>query len=453
MNLQLHLLTRIILVALISLLLVASFLLYQSHHLAEQNTQKITESLAKQLESQLLLINAGLGRTYPFPDFETWKQTHNQPGVCLTYASTDGKLTRSLCIGSKPSDIEWPRIFDNGYRHIFKPGSPSKSLIAINGLTLGSLMITPNAELEIAEAWNKILSLMALSSVTVFTVCLLVYWNISRALRPAKIIVAGIVDMESGQLDCRLPIFELNEWQRISAAINHFVDSQQQLLTERQKLLLKLINLQEEERRNLARELHDEFGQCLAAINAVTASIKETAKQQSPGLLTDTDHILRITQHMMNSVRDMLGRLRPVDFDEFGLSTSLNRLIASWKAHSGSWVRYHLKINGDCSLLTDTQAITLFRIVQECLTNISKHAAAANVDITLNIRSESAILTVKDDGIAKTLPFADTAGIGIMGIRERVTALQGELRMSIADPQGLIIEVCLPMITFDESDS
>ncbi|MDP2180463.1 histidine kinase [Methylicorpusculum sp.] len=335
MNLQRHLLTRIAMVALACLLVIAAFVLYQSHCVAKQTTGQMAESLGKQLESQLLLINAGLGQTNPFPDLEPWKQSDNQPGICLSYTPADGSLPRSLCNGSKLSRAKWPTLFETGYRQIFNPGLPAIRPIALNDRFFGSLIITPSAELEIAEAWNKMLSLMTLSSVTVLAVCLLVYWSISRILKPAKTIVASIKEMESGRLDCRLPAFELNEWQRIAAAINQLADSQQQLLDERQKLVLKLINLQEDERRYLARELHDEFGQCLAAINAVNASIKQTALQQCPSLIAETDHISRITTHMLDNVRDLLGRLRPAEFEELGLAASLNSLVAGWNVRSG----------------------------------------------------------------------------------------------------------------------
>lgn len=445
MNIHRHLLTRIALVALVCLLAIAAFVLYQSHCVVKQTTEQMAESLGKQLELQLLLINAGLGRTNPFPDFEPWKQSGNQPGICLSYTPADGSLPRSLCNGSKLSQATWPTFFETGYQQIFNPGLPAIRPIALNGSVYGSLTITPSAELEIAEAWHTMLNLMTLSSVTVFAVCLLVYWSISRVLKPVKTIVAGIKEMESGHLDCRLPAFELKEWQHIAVAINQLANSQQQLLNERQKLVLKLINIQEDERRYLARELHDEFGQCLAAINAVVASIKQTALQQCPALVAETDHINRITTHMLENVHDLQGHLRPAEFEELGLAASLNSLVAGWNARSGDKTRLQLDISGDCSSLAEVQAMTLFRITQECLTNIAKHATASNVSISLIISVESAILTVTDNGVAKTLPFADSTGIGLLGIRERVTALQGRLQLAIANPHGLIVEVRLPL--------
>lgn len=444
MNLQRHLLTQITGVGLVCLLVFAAYVLYQSNYDAKQNTGRIAESLGKQLESQLLLISAGLGQTNPFPDFEPWKQSANQPGICLSYAPVNGSLPRNLCNGSKFSQADWPTLFEKTYRKLFEPGLPSVRPITVNGKVYGTLTVKLSTELVIAEAWHKLLSLMSLSSITVFAVCLLVYCRISRALKPAKIIVAGIKDMESGDRDCRLPVFELNEWQHIAAAINQLAFSQQLLLDERQKLVVKLVDIQEDERRYLARELHDEFGQCLAAINAVAASIKQTAAQDCPALVNETERISRITNHMLENVRDLLGRLRPAEFDELGLDASLNRLIAGWNARSGDKTRFQLNISGDCSLLAEGTAMTLFRITQECLTNIAKHANASNVSINLTIGLESTLLTIADDGVATALPFPDSGGIGLLGIRERVTALQGQLHLAIANPHGLIVDVRLP---------
>lgn len=445
MNLQLHLLIRIALVAVFSLLVIAWLLLYQNHLQAEQNSRQLADSVSKQLESQLLLRVAGIGRANAFPDFEFWKQSGNQPGICLTYMPTDQAMPRSLCNGIKLAGADWPAAFEVAYRWTFKPGVPAMRPVTVQGRNYGSLTVMPSAELEIAEAWNKTSALMALSGVTVSGVCLLVYLTIRRALKPAQTLIAGLAELESGQLAYRLPSFELTEWQRIAAAINRLAASQQQLLDERQTLLVKLITLQEQERRILARELHDEFGQCLAAINAVASSIKQTAAALSPDLVDDADHISRITLHMLAGVRSMLGRLRPAEFDELGLAVSLNSLITGWNGSSGGKTSYRLNVVGDCGCLSESQALTLFRIAQECLTNIAKHAAATCVNVTLQIDHDTALLTVADDGIAAALPFAPSHGIGLLGIRERVAALDGQLKLAIVEPHGLMVEVSLPI--------
>ena len=445
MNLQLFLLSRIVVVALLCWLVIAATVLYQSHQQALQVTLQMAESLGKQLESQLLLINAGLGQANPFPDFELWKQSGSQPGVCVTYKSADAGLSRSFCNGAKFGVADWPQVFAQGYCWIFNPGWQADRLITLQNREYGSITVTPNADREIAEAWYKTRSLMKLSTVTVLAVCLLVYLSISRALRPAKTIVAGLVEIETVNPAYRLPTFELNEWRHIAAAINQLTGSQQQLLTERQKMVVKLINLQEDERRFMARELHDEFGQCLAAINAVASSIQYTAAQQCPELVDEAKQISRITEHMLSGVRHMLGRLRPVEFDELGLAASLDNLVSNWNTLGSGKTYYQLSIRGDCELLPESQAVTIFRIAQECLTNIAKHAAATRVSINMSINEQMVNLKIKDDGIAAQLPFTNSDGIGLLGIRERVTALKGQLRLSIAEPNGLCVEAWLPI--------
>ncbi|MGR9115612.1 MAG: histidine kinase [Gammaproteobacteria bacterium] len=445
MNLQFHMLSRIVVVALACLVVTSAFVLHRSDRQARQQTQDTAGSLSQQLELQLLRIQAGFGQARQFPDFTLWKQTGSVPGICVRFDSADRVATHSLCNGATPSDQEWPAIFEIVYRRLFSPGLKVTRPIALNNRVFGSLTVTPSAEMNIALAWNDIRDLTGLSAITVLAVCALVYLSINRALRPAGIIVEGLEQIEKGHLAYRLPTFDLLEWQRTSAAINQLAASQQRLLEDRQKLAIKLMKLQEEERRYLVRELHDEFGQCLAAITAVAASVAQTAEKKCPVLVDEAEQIGRISQHMMDSVRGLLRRLRPAELDELGLAASLNNLVSTWNAHSGGKTRFHLGIVGDSALLAGPVAITLYRIVQECLTNIAKHSAAANAQVMLATNADGVKLTVQDDGIANELPFADGPGIGLLGIRERVNALQGRLALSIAEPQGLIVNVAVPV--------
>lgn len=272
----------------------------------------------------------------------------------------------------------------------------------------------------------------------------------SRALHPAQVIVAGLEKMEKDELSFRLPTFELEEWQRTGKAINQLAASLEQLLSERKKLALKLMNIQEEERRYLARELHDEFGQCLAAINAVAASISQTAENECPELVPEGKKISGIVHHMMESLRGLLLRLRPSDIDELSLTASLKSLVAGWNASSGGKTHYNLAVHGDLDRLPEPIPVTIFRIVQECLTNVSKHSFANNAKVTLRTVSENSSITtieliIEDDGKATNLPFEDSPGIGLLGIRERVTALGGRLTLKTGNPCGLAVHVRLPV--------
>ena len=135
------------------------------------------------------------------------------------------------------------------------------------------------------------------------------------------------------------------------------------------------------------------------------------------------------------------------ELDELGLAISLNSLVSGWNARSGGKSHYQLNILGDCVLLPEPLTITLFRITQECLTNIAKHSTAQNAKITLAITENAVTLTVEDDGSATELPFTETSGIGLLGIRERITALGGQLTLAIVQPHGLKVEAWLPIIS------
>lgn len=445
MNLKLHLLSRIILIGFACLIATTTWMLYQADREFRHEARSKADSIGRQLEVQLLRINAGFDHTARFPDLGLWQQMGAISGACVWFMPADGDQVRSVCSGGNTSVQSGPDWFENIYRWAFKPGFETMRQVAFRDHVYGAVVVAPSAEVEIASAWQQLRGLMGLSATTVLALCLLVYVTVNRALRPAQVLVAGLESMSNGDLSTRLPAFELAEWQRTGQAINRLAASQQQLLAERRMLALKLMAVQEEERRYLARELHDEFGQCLAAINAVAASITQTAEQDCPALLPEGKHIARITGHMMDLLRGLLLRLRPMDIDELGLSAALNSLIAGWNARNGGKIHYRLAIDGDLDRLPEPVPVNIFRIVQECLTNVAKHSAAANAKVTLVVSDGFAELRVEDDGIADKLPFEDSSGIGLLGMRERVTALGGQLTLAPAQAGGLMVRAWLPL--------
>lgn len=443
MNLKLHLVSRIAAVALMCLFATVVYVLHRSEQQSRTIALNTLDSLAKQLEFQLLRNNAGYQPTSPFPDFDLWKQTSNTPGVCIRYESSDKDRARGLCKGVDVPTHSWPFGFEKAYRLLLNPDFEWRRRIAFNGHVYGMLTVSTSAEMAIAHAWDNVGNLLGLSVITILTVCLLVYLVVSRALRPAPVIVAGLRRMEQGELSYRLPDFELIEWQQTASAINQLAENQRLLLNERQKLLVMLMNVQEEERRYLARELHDELGQCLTAINAVVTSIGQTAEQHCPALMAEVRQISRFTDVMQKSVRGLLTRLRPMELESLGLAASLRSLVSRWNRLDSGKTRYQLNISGDCTQLPEPLSITLFRIIQEGINNIAKHAAATQADISLAITADDVRVIIKDNGTADVLPFADGPGIGLLGLRERVIAMNGTYTLAIAKPHGLIIDIRL----------
>jgi len=441
MRLQVHLLNRIAATGLACWLATAGLLLYRSDHQARHDARATAEAMRQQLELQLIKWGATLGLRDPFPDLQSWQPNTLGIGDCVVFGATEAAAPRQFCNGLEPETTATPPAFAWLYRTLFSAGQPVALPVSYRNRRYGTVTVIPSAQRELVAAWADVSSLTTLAALMVFSVCALVYWSVSRALAPSARIVAGLEAMRNGNLAVRLPAFELNEWRSIAGAVNQLAAVQQQLLEERQALAVKLMNLQEEERRDLARELHDEFGQCLTGINALTASITQGARDRCPDLVDEAQRIGDITQRLLAGIRGLLRRLRPAELDEVGLQSSLESLAADWNRQGRT--RYDLSIDGDCSTLPDAVTVALFRVVQECLTNIAKHAEARHARIALTVGMETAILIVADDGLATRVP--QPFGIGLLGMRERVSALHGRMALRIAEPHGLIVTIQLPL--------
>ncbi len=451
MNLKFHLLLRIILVAFFCLLSTSAYVLYQADRQTKLESQSTLDSIVKQLQMQLLRINVGLEHADKFPDLALWQETREVVGVCIHFSSADNSVTRNICRGPAWSDRQWPDIFETLYKTLFHPGLEISRPVIFKSKEQGIISLNPSVEKELSHAWESLRVLLTLSVFTIVGVCLLVYLSIRQTLRPAEDIVSGLTKMQQGDLNIRLPDFDIVEWQQTATAINELVNTQQQLLVERQHLSYKLISLQDEERRYLARELHDELGQCLAAVNALASSIAQTAAIECPALVAEAKNISRINGHVMQTVRDLLHHLRSAEIDELGLEASLNSLISEWNSVANNKIHYRLVIHADCSQLVKPLPTTLFRIIQEGLTNIAKHSGASSALVELTSKNESLLLNIEDNGRDVELPFSSTAGIGLLGIRERVHAVGGQFKLHNSPSGGLNMLISFPLLDNSKS--
>lgn len=218
-------------------------------------------------------------------------------------------------------------------------------------------------------------------------------------------------------------------------------------LAENRQLAQENVRIQEIERKHLARELHDEFGQYLNAIKLDAVSICESAGRE-PELSTNASlSIIRSVDHVHGAVSGMIGRLRPIGLDELGLVAAIEHCVDYWRQRLPD-TRLILSIRGNLEDLSESMNLTLYRLIQEGLTNISKHAKAKQAEITLE-RIESAErlselrLTVADDGSGME-PGTRTSRFGLSGMRERVEMAGGRFVLESAPGQGLRLVAHLP---------
>lgn len=221
-------------------------------------------------------------------------------------------------------------------------------------------------------------------------------------------------------------------------------------VSEQNRLLARqLISLQEQERRHLARELHDEIGQYCVAIKVDASTIERDTAGHLPRAHACALAMGQTADHLHQVVRRLLDRLRPTALDELGLQAALQVLADTWASRHG--VACVLTASGPLNALGEAVNITLYRIVQECLTNIAKHADARNVEVTLwaNHGSQGTTtlsLRVRDDGTGMA-PDRGQEGMGLVGMRERAQALGGTLDIWPVERGGTCLEAVFPVST------
>ena len=271
----------------------------------------------------------------------------------------------------------------------------------------------------------------------------LVVLPVRRALAPAEQILAVLARMEAGDLAARMPRPRLIELRRIAAGFDHLVERLEATLAARRQLAQRLLAVREEERRHLARELHDEFGQCLTSVGAEAAFITERARDARPDLLPAAQAIAGVTAHMMESLQGILQQLRPVGLEEFGLSAGLEQLVGGWRRRLPACA-FELAIGGDIDDLPDELTVSLYRIVQESLTNALRHGAPRRVAVTLARDAGGCRVTVDDDGAGRAEPNPGS-WLGVLGMRERAEMAGGRVWLSDGPDGGLSVRLSLPL--------
>jgi PAS domain S-box-containing protein len=215
----------------------------------------------------------------------------------------------------------------------------------------------------------------------------------------------------------------------------------------RSSLVRRLFAAQEEERGRISRELHDDFGQHVSALALrLTAITREYGEHTNLGLQLGS--LETIVKQLGSDINVIAWQLRPAALDDFGLVSALGSHIARWSEHVD--VRTELHVDGiEANLLTDEHKTALYRIVQEALNNVAKHARARNVVVLLQRRADDVWLTVEDDGAGfdteQVLPARDRR-LGVVGMRERASLLGGTLDVESKPGQGTTVVARIPAV-------
>ena len=210
-----------------------------------------------------------------------------------------------------------------------------------------------------------------------------------------------------------------------------------------EELSQQLVRAQEEERRSLSRELHDEVGQILTALRMEVGNLNRLRDGARGDFDTHWKQAKALSDRALQSVRDLSMVLRPSMLDDFGLEPALNWQARNFSRRQG--IPCDLRVEGDLSLLSEKQRIFTYRIVQEALTNCARHAHATEVEITIHRNDQNMTLTIRDNGRGFDTHAELKQGVGLLGIGERARELGGVFTVFSQPNKGTLVRVQVPM--------
>ena len=303
----------------------------------------------------------------------------------------------------------------------------SKINIDQRGEMTGYILIKPEPIYEYAEIWQQIKVGLWIIGAFLILINIVVLILFSHMIKPINKIIEGFEKLEAGNYKSKINRSNILELDIIGKKFNSMINNLRQSNDKIHKLSQNLINVQEQEKSELARDLHDELGQSLTALQAEAASISKSTKKSSRD--DAIFNVIQLSKNMMLSTREIIKKLNLGLIEDLGLESALIELFENWKRRFKG-VKFEYKIE-DKALrkITKQETAHLYRIFQEALTNIAKHSEPKNIKITVKSldRGNKTRILISNDGIKSNL--ANNEGLGLIGIAERVDQINGSLEV------------------------
>ena len=302
------------------------------------------------------------------------------------------------------------------------------------------LVIEAQPSRAVLDAWDGILRLAAFGAGMLIIVNGLAFWSVARALKPFPIIADGLERIQQGELGYRLPPLAGHEARTIGTAFNRMVQAVQDKvqaerqareaearLEERREMASLADQRVEEERRLIAHELHDEFGQSVTAIRSLALAIATQAGTRD----TATGEVARLISdeaaRLYDAMHGLIPRLAPLTLDTMGLAATLENLARDWqRRHASVALTLHHQLPPD---LGPSITLAIYRVVQEGVINAVRHACPRRVDVDVSCDTQRIVVTVTDDGVGIPAEWSKPGHFGLRGLTDRVTQLGGSFKV------------------------
>ena len=369
--------------------------------------------------------------------------------------------------------VVWINLFtDNGTPHVSASSDARPPTLTTE--IVGAVRVTMSPSNMLAKQAGRFRVELAMAALALLASGVLA-WVLARSLtQPLKEAIQALREIRGGHYRVELPVTTGGEVGELQASIgemsvalerstqdleNKVMERTRDLVASRnealradadkRKLIQKVNSIIEDERKSIAIEIHDELNASLIAVRLEAQSIGTLASKAPPGpeveeIRNKAGAITRLALDLYANGRRLVRRLRPEVLDMLGLHGAVEEMLRHYD--SGSGCRFAFHSEGDFSKLGNELAISAYRIVQEALSNIMKHAGATAAEVTLVLDAGNGLLRieVEDNGNGFD-PAENSEGIGIIGMRERVYALHGTIAVRSAPQRGTTVAIALPL--------
>ncbi len=352
---------------------------------------------------------------------------------------------------SPPSPYKVGRNAPGWYSALVAPAPMQSELRLADSV----LYIEANASRAVLDGWDATVHLLQLGLIVMILGNLLVFWLVRRATRPFQAIVHGLEDMQGGIYRTRLPEFKSAEAGAIARAFNRTAQAVGDSLDARREATEAKLRLEqsrdlaavvqdriEDERRQIARELHDETGQSITAIKSIALSL--TLRGSDDGIREAAQLIADTAGKLYASMHDLIPRLSPPTLDNLELGEAMEDRVIAWRRQQPQ-TEFVLKLVNLPADLGESYALAAYRIVQEAVTNALRHAQARRIDIELGSDPHALHIEVRDDGRGLPPDWQRPGHYGIRGMRERARALGGDVVVENITTGGVRTHAQLPL--------
>ena len=295
---------------------------------------------------------------------------------------------------------------------------------------------------EMTEVWQESITFFGILCLLILFTFLAINLAFNKALKSIAVIVESLKVIETGQYEQKLPEFSTTEYANIARAINHMTSVMAETQQQNRALTQHSLEIQEEERQRLSQELHDELGQSLTAIKVMAV----TANHEKSNTTEITTSISQVCDHLIAVVRNMMHQLHPMILTDLGLKAALEDIVNQWSDRNPD-ISVVINCTDDVNQLAHKTTIQVFRIIQECLTNISRHAKAKQVKIDIFYKQgqqKMLHIIVGDNGLGCDVETS-SAGFGLRSMQERVNTLGGELHIESGPNTGMTVYAKVPV--------